>query len=70
MAIERGHGIVLVGDALPGFGVGEGVRDEGDDSVIFGVGSFGGIEAESGFAAGLTLGIYAVIWSVAHDALG
>lgn len=69
VAIVGGHGVVLVGDALPGLGVGEGVWDNGDEAVFFGVGTIGGVEAEAGLAVGFAFRIEAVVGSVARDAL-
>ncbi len=70
VAVLGRHGVIGVVDALPGFGVCEGVRFDGLDAIFEGVGAFGGVESESGFAAWFAVMIGSVVGSVAHDAFG
>ena len=68
MAIAGWHGVVSVGDAKPGFGVSEGAGFDRGDAVFESVSSGGGVEAETGLAAGFALGVDTVVGSVADDA--
>ena len=68
VAVLGRHGVILSGDAKPGFGVFEGVWGDGLNALFDSIGTFRNVKTEPGFPVGLPFGVDAIIRAVAHDA--